>query len=158
MRSLIATMTVLSLGGCMTMDQIPTSQTYDVFKAACMSGPVTQEIRQAAMQELTRRGHTCSTVAQQVLQIRAANPQVFAPMQPVQQQPYFMPTRPPSADNRREAPPSTMGIVGTLHAQTDTYSVSGQRAFVCTYASTNGMVNVTRIATDGPCPPTVNLR
>ena len=154
MKSLIATMTALSLGGCMTMDQIPTSRTYDVFKAACMSEPVTQEVRQAAMQELTRRGHTCATVAEQVLQIRAANPQVFAPVQPVQQQPYFMPTRPLSADNRREAP---QGVHATLSSQGFTQGPSGQ-AYLCQYRTSTGQWQVVRPLTDGPCPPTANLR
>ena len=136
----------------MTMDQIPSAQTYDVFKAACMSGPVSQDVRQAAMQELTRRGHTCSTVAQQVLQIRAANPQVFAPMQPAQQQPYFTPTRPPQA-----MPQSPQGTYSTLVSQSPTTSPSGQ-AYLCQYRNATGLWNVTRPVGDGPCPPSANLR
>lgn len=136
----------------MTMDQIPTSRTYDVFKAACMSGPVSQEVRQAAMQELARRGHTCATVAEQVLQIRAANPQVFAPVQPVQQQPYFMPMRPAQA-----APQAPQGVHATLSSQGFTQGPSGQ-AYLCQYRTSTGQWQVIRPLTDGPCPPTVNLR
>lgn len=134
------------LSGCMTIDKLPTASTYDVFDAACMSKATSFEVQQAALQELTRRGHTCRSVAAQVLQIRAANPQVFTPMQP-----YFTPTQPPAQ------PQQIQGVHATLVGQSPTSSPSGQ-AYMCQYRTGTGLWQVVRPVAEGPCPPTANLR
>lgn len=139
------------LSGCMTIEKLPTASTYDVFEAACMSKATSFEVQQAALQELTRRGHTCRDVAAQVLQIRAANPQVFAPVQTYQQQPYFTPTQPSAQVQQPQ------GVHATLVGQSPTSSPTGQ-AYMCQYRTGTGLWQVVRPVADGPCPPTANLR
>lgn len=144
----------LLLTGCMTIDKLPTAGTYDVFDAACMSKTASFELQQAALKELTARGLTCREVAMQVLQIRAANPQVFAPAPAYQQQlPYVMPTQQP-----QHRTPEPMTTHGTLMGQRPTTSASGQAAYVCQYRTGTGTAQIIQIAADGPCAPTANLR
>lgn len=152
MRIILATLAA-ALTGCMTMEKLPTASTYDVFDTACMSKTANFELQQAALKELTARGLTCREVAMQVLQIRAANPQVFAPAPVYQQKPYVMPTQQPQF--RAPQPVTTHG---TLARQQPTTSAAGQAAYVCEYQTGVGISRVLQIASDGPCPPTANLR
>lgn len=144
---------VAALAGCMTIDKLPTAGTYDVFDTACMSKTANFELQQAALKELSARGLTCREAAMQVLQIRAANPRVFAPAPTFQQQPYVMPTQQPMP---RAPEPTTAH--GTLIAQRPTTSASGQAAYVCQYRTSTGMAQTIQIASEGPCPPTASLR
>lgn len=138
------------LAGCMTLDKLPTARTYDVFEAGCM-GRSGSDLQQAALRELTSRGLTCSDVARQVLQIRAANPQVYAPVQSYQQQPYVMPTQ-----QQYQSQPVTAH--GTLVDQQPATSATGASAYMCSYRTGAGFSSVIRPTSDGPCPPSANLR
>lgn len=137
------------LSGCMTMDKLPTASTYDVFDTACMSKTASFELQQAALRELTARGLTCREVAMQVLQIRMANP--MPP--PVPLAPYVMPTQQP-----RLGQPPQVTTHGTLMGQRPTTSASGQAAYACQYRTSTGTTQIIQIASEGPCPPTANLR
>jgi hypothetical protein len=141
-------LTTLALGGCMTIEQLPTAGTAQVFDAACMSKTTPFEVQQAALQELTRRGLTCREVAMQMLQIRMGNPPapVYVPA------PYVMPTQQPNYT------PAPQGIYATLMGQQPTTSASGQAAYICQYRTGIGMSSVVRLASEGPCPPTTTLR
>lgn len=150
----IAMLPLAALTGCMTIDKLPSAGTYDVFDTACMSKTASFELQQAALRELTARGLTCREVATQVLQIRAANPQVYTPAPAYQQQmPYVIPTQ-----QQPLQAPAPVTAHGTLMRQQATTSAAGQAAYVCEYRSALGVSRVLQIAADGPCPPSANLR
>lgn len=148
MRTLLVITSLTALSGCMTIEQLPMAGTAQVFDAACMSKMTPFEVQQAALQELSRRGLTCREVAMQMLQIRMGNPPpAYVPLQP-----YVVPTQRPSYT------PAPQGITATLMGQQSITSAAGAAAYLCQYRTGIGTSSIVRLASEGPCPPTTNLR